>query len=85
MNGVVMCLARLHAKDIVKQDWRDQGRKLSEIDARDLVSFANAYLAGNPELIDQAAEIVRTDPRFRIIAERHERTMRRLLQRRCQA
>jgi hypothetical protein len=44
MNGVVMCLARFAAKNIVKQDWRDQGRKLSEIEARDLISFANAYL-----------------------------------------
>jgi hypothetical protein len=80
MNGVVMCLALFHAKNIVKQDWRDQGEKLSEIEARDLTSFANAYLAGHPELIEQAAETVRTDPKFRTLLERHNRTMRRILQ-----
>jgi hypothetical protein len=78
MNGVVMCLARLAAKNLVKQDWLDQGNKLSEIEARDLTSFANAYLAGNPELINQAAETVRSSPRLRTLAERAERNLRRL-------
>jgi hypothetical protein len=36
MNGVVMCLARYRAKEIVKQDWLDQGEKLSQISNRDL-------------------------------------------------
>ena len=78
MNGVVMCLARFHAKRLIKQDWLDQGRKLSEISARDLTSFANSYLAGNPELIEQAAETVRSSPRLRTLAERAERNLRRL-------
>jgi hypothetical protein len=54
MNPVAMTFARFTAKNIVKQDWRDQGRKLSEISNRDLTSFANAYLAGNPQLVEQA-------------------------------
>ena len=77
MNPVAITLARFVAKETIKQDWRDQGRKLSEIEARDLTSFANAYLAGNPELIEQAEEIVRNDPKFRTLAERHDRFMRR--------
>ena len=40
-NPILFCLARFHAKRIVKQDWLDQGRKLSEISNRDLTSFAN--------------------------------------------
>jgi hypothetical protein len=82
MNGVVMCLARFAAKNIVKQDWRDQGRKLSEIEARDLISFANAYLESHPELIERAAETVRSSPKLRTLVERHERTMQRILRRR---
>jgi hypothetical protein len=78
MNGVVMCLARFHAKRIVTQDWRDQGRKLSEIEARDLTSFANSYLEAHPELIEQAAETVRNDPKLRTLVERQERWLRRI-------
>ena len=81
MNPVAMTLARYRSKEIIKKDWQDQGKKLSEIEHRDLVSFANAYLAGNPELIEQAAETVRSDPRFRKIAEQHERAMSRIRQR----
>jgi hypothetical protein len=73
VNPVAMTFARFTAKNIVKQDWLDQGNKLSEISNRGLTSFANSYLAGNPELIEQAAETVRNDPIFRTLAKSYER------------
>ena len=78
MNPVAMTFARFTAKNIVKQDWLDQGNKLSEISNRDLTSYANAFLAGNPQLIEQAAETVRSSPKLRTLAERAERNLRRL-------
>jgi len=78
MNSVIMRSAFLTARQIVRQDWLSQGRKLSAIKPRDLASFASAYLEGNPELIEQAAETVRNDPGLRTLAERQERFSRRM-------
>jgi hypothetical protein len=77
MNGVVMTWARIKARQIIEQDWRDEGRKLHEIELRDLKSFAIAYVDGNPELVEQAIETVRNVPTLRTLAEQHDRFMRR--------
>jgi hypothetical protein len=78
MNSVIMRYAFLTARQTVRQDWRNHGRKLSAIKPRDITSFAMAYLEGNPQLIEEASEAVRNDPRLRTLAERHERFMRRM-------
>jgi hypothetical protein len=38
---------------------------------------ARAYLEAHPELLDQAAEIVRTRPGYRVFVEREERERER--------
>ena len=78
MNSVIMRSAFLTARQIVRQDWLSQGRKLSEIEARDIRSFAIAYLEGNPELIEEAADAVMNDPRLRLLYERRERERAKL-------
>jgi hypothetical protein len=78
MNPVIMRFAFYTARQTVRQDWLNQGRKLSAIEPRDITSFALAYLEGNPQLIEEAGEAVRSDPRLRTLAERHERFMRRM-------
>jgi hypothetical protein len=77
-NSVVMNFALYTARKIVREDWRNQGRKLSAISACDITSFAIAYLEGNPQLIEEAGETVRNDPRLRTLAERHERFIGRM-------
>ena len=78
MNSVIMNFALCTARQIVREDWRNQGRKLSEIEPRDIRSLAMAYLEGNPQLIEEAAEAVRSDPRLRTLYERQERFIRRM-------
>jgi hypothetical protein len=77
-NGVVIILARLNARNIVKEDLRAQGIKLSHVDAREVTELAHRYLAAHPELLEQAAEAVRISPRLRTLAERQERFIRRM-------
>jgi hypothetical protein len=81
MNSVIMNFARYTARQIVREDWRNQGRKLSEIEPRDIRSFAIAYLEGNPQLIEEATEAVMNDPRLRLLYERRERERAKLLTR----
>ena len=78
MNSVVMNFALYTARQIVREDWRNQGRKLSAISACDITSFAIAYLEGNPQLIEEASEAVRNSPHLRTLYERREREMRRM-------
>jgi hypothetical protein len=66
-------LARYFAKRAVKAAWVRQGLKPQYIDASDLTKAAKTYLSGHPELIEQAAETVRNDPRLRTLAERQQR------------
>jgi len=65
MNSVIMRYAFLTARQTVRQNWLDQGRKLSAIKPRDLTSFAIAYLEGNPQLIEEASEAVRNSTALR--------------------
>ena len=77
-NGVVIILARLNARNIVKQDLYDRGIKLSTVYLRELTEAANRYLAAHPELLAEASAAVRKDPRLRTLAERQERFIRRI-------
>jgi hypothetical protein len=63
-------LARYFAKRAVKAAWLRQGLKPQYLDACDLTTAARSYLSEHPELIEQAAETVRNDPRLRTLAER---------------
>ena len=77
-NSVVIILARLNARNVVKEDLRAQGIKLSHVDAREVTELAHRYLAAHPELIDEAIEAVRNSPRLRTLYERQERFIRRM-------
>ena len=43
-NSVVIILARLNARNIVKEDLRARGIKLSHVDAREVTEAAHRYL-----------------------------------------
>jgi hypothetical protein len=85
-NSVVLHYALYTARKTIREDWRNQGRKLSEIEARDITSFALAYLEGNPQLIEEASEAVMNDPGLRLLYERRERERAKLVTRaqRCE-
>ena len=77
-NSVITNFARLNARNIIKEDLRAQGIKLSHVDAREITELAHRYLAAHPELMAEASEAVRNDPRLRTLAERQERFIRRM-------
>jgi hypothetical protein len=43
------------------------------MESAEVTRRAVAYLDGHPEIIERAAQTVRTDPALRRMAERHER------------
>jgi len=78
MNATVINFALFNARNIVKQDLQARGIKLSHVEPREVREAAHRYLAAHPELLAQAAETVRNDPRLRTLAERQERQARRI-------
>jgi hypothetical protein len=73
MNVATMTMARHLATKAVKEQWKRQRKHWVWVEHRELVSASMAYLAEHPELIEEAAETVRNDPRLRTLAERYER------------
>jgi hypothetical protein len=72
----IMTEARFAAIKAVKQGIRDQGGKLSHFEHRVIVSAADDYLLGHPELIEEAAETVRKVPQLHKQAKGEERQRR---------
>jgi hypothetical protein len=70
-------LAHWLAKRAVKAAWLRQGLRIWDYEASDLNKAAKSYLSEHPELIEQAAETVRNDPRLRTLAERQARQPKR--------
>jgi hypothetical protein len=66
-------LARYMARKAVKAAWLKAGIRIRDYEASDLTKAAKSYLSEHPELIEQAAETVRNDPRLRRLAERQPR------------
>jgi hypothetical protein len=59
MSRAVIVLARQRAIAAVKREIQRQGRrKLSQVAHREIVVLAKEYLAGHPELIDEARPII---------------------------
>jgi hypothetical protein len=54
MKGSEWTIARYHALQAVKQQWKDQGKRLPNF--HDLHREARDYLDNHPELIDLATE-----------------------------
>ena len=55
-NHCINVLARIAAKDAVKEQLRDQGRRLTLVPIREINEKAIAYLADHPELYQEALE-----------------------------
>jgi hypothetical protein len=72
-SGVAYALARYRAKQIVQNELRSQGRRVSLIPPSDIIAQAMEYLSNHPELLDECAETVRNGPKLRTLAEREER------------
>lgn len=53
-SGAVMTEARRIAKALVKEEIKAQKLKLRDIDAADITKAANALIAANPQIIEQA-------------------------------
>jgi hypothetical protein len=56
MNGVVMTIARYHAREFVKQELRSQGIKLQQVEAGEISRAAIQYIDDHPEIITFATE-----------------------------
>ena len=55
-NHAINVLARLAAKNVVKEQLRDQGVRLTLVPIRDITEKARVYLEQHPELYQQALE-----------------------------
>lgn len=74
MSAVIISLARYRARNAVKRQLRDQGRKLSQIKPREISVLAEAYLAEHrAALLLQALETVHRSPELLKMYEREER------------
>jgi len=75
MNAAVMTLAHYYARRDVKENIRRMkgSTALRTLTVSELSQLAKAWLDVHPELIEQAAETVRNDPKFRTLAGRAER------------
>ena len=58
-NHAINYCARSIAKNAVKEQLRDQGRRLSLVPSREIAEQAERYLADHPELYQQALEHAR--------------------------
>jgi hypothetical protein len=76
--GVARALAHHLARRAVERRLRAQGLRVSHIPYADISAQARDYLAAHPELVDQAAETVRNNPKLRTLAEREERERARM-------
>jgi hypothetical protein len=55
-NHAINFCARSIAKNVIKQQLRDQGRRMSLVPNREIADRAEVYLAAHPELFQQALE-----------------------------
>jgi hypothetical protein len=79
-SAQAMTLPHWLARKAIKAKWQAQGLRVQYIEAREITIAARTYLEEHPELIDQAAEIVRNHPKLRTLAEREARTRKGIRQ-----
>jgi hypothetical protein len=72
-QGAIITLARYRARQAVKQQLWDRGIKLSSVTARDVVEAAEVYIAAHPELLAEAAEMIRQSPELQRIVRARQR------------
>jgi hypothetical protein len=76
--GVALTLARYRAKQIVKERWRALGHRLTDAEPRDVIEAADAWIADQPELLEQALEEVRQSPELQRIVRSRQRFFAKL-------
>lgn len=54
ISGAVMTEARRLARNLVKDEIKRQGLKISHFDAKEITASANALIAARPEIVEQA-------------------------------
>lgn len=54
VSGKVMTEARRIAKNMVKEEMKAQKIKISYVDAKDITAAANALIAANPDIVEEA-------------------------------
>ena len=73
-QAIILTLAHHIAKREIKEGWKRQKIKCSHFAAWELTRAADAYLAEHrAEVLEEATETVRNDPRLRTLAERYKR------------
>ena len=76
--GVALALARYRARRIIEHELRSQGVRVQYVPIRDIRERAQAYLETHrEELLAQAMEAVRSDPKLSKMAEIEERKRER--------
>jgi hypothetical protein len=75
--GVALVLARRMARKAVEHRMRGEGVRVQYVPIAIIREQAQAYLEAHRELLDKAAEIVRTDPGLRALAEQEDRKRER--------
>jgi hypothetical protein len=66
-------MAHMAARRAVKEKLRGLGVRLTTYPYAQIAQQALKYFDEHPELLDQAAELVRTRPQLRVMAEQEER------------
>jgi hypothetical protein len=64
-SAAINTIARAIARDAVKQEIWDRGRKLSDFTLGEFAELVQTYLALCPEVYDQAIKMIESDPRLR--------------------
>lgn len=70
-------MARRLARRIVERQLQAEGALIAHVPYAKVMEQASEYLATHPELLDQATQIVRTNPKLRAMAEVEERQRQR--------
>ena len=71
--------ARRLAHRIVERQLQAEGARITHVPYARVRELASEYLSAHPELLDQATEIVRANPKLRAMAEVEERQRQRQL------
>jgi hypothetical protein len=69
-QGAIITLARFIARKRIKERWLACGRRMAEISFKDVVERADELIAAQPEILDEAAEMIRQSPALQRLIKR---------------
>jgi hypothetical protein len=77
--GVALGLARYRAKQIVKERWVAKGHRITEVQAKDVTGWAEAYMQSHlDELLEEARETIARSPELQRLVRRRARDSAKL-------